>query len=67
MKIFSGIPFNKNFSFNRDFKPQVLCSECRKKFKEFIKDGGVIPKACDACKEKLKTQMDKSKYSDREF
>jgi len=55
--------FSKNL--NRTFKPQVLCSECKKKFKKFIKSGGEVPKACDVCKEKLKMQMDESKYPDR--
>ena len=63
-KVFRGVPFYRG-NFNRAFKPQVLCSECQKKFKEFLKMGGEVPKACDVCKEKLKMQMDESKYPDR--
>lgn len=55
--------FSKNL--NRIIKPNVLCSICKQKFKDFIKSGGAMPKACDACKEKLKDQMFEARYPDR--
>lgn len=66
IKIFSGRPPNSNVSLNRQIKFSVLCSECKKKFKEFLKIGGAIPKACDICKDKLKDQMFSARYPDRE-
>lgn len=63
-KVFRGVPFYSG-NLNRYFKPQVLCAECRKKFKEFIKSGGEVPKACNVCKEKLKNQMFDARYPDR--
>ena len=64
MKIFSGKLIN-NSSFNRQNKLTILCSECQKKFKEFLKNGGDKPVACAICQEKLKDQMHASKYPDR--
>lgn len=73
MKIFNmRPPSGSNASLNRDFKIKVLCIDCQRKFKEYLfkeylKNGyGKIPKACEACKDKLKNQMLESRYPDRE-
>lgn len=69
MPIFNGIPSsrsNKIIRFEGETIPSVMCADCQAKFKEFIKHGGVRPKACDACAEKLKNKMYTSRYPDRE-
>jgi rRNA maturation endonuclease Nob1 len=63
-KVFRGVPFY-NVNLNRSFKPQILCVECRRKFKEFLKAGGETPKACDVCKKKLEDQMFSARHPDR--
>jgi len=65
MKIFSGVPFSKSSSFNINNKQSIMCFECQRKFKEFLKNGGNKPIACIACQEKLKDQMFAGRYPDR--
>ena len=63
MPIFNGVPPGKNkkssgtFSVTKDKYYASLCLKCQEKFKNFLKKGGKLPKACDVCQEKLKTKM----------
>ncbi len=69
MPIFNGIPpssrDNKTAKFEGETVPSVMCIDCQVKFKEYIKHGGIMPKACNACAEKLKNKMYTSRYPDR--
>ncbi len=45
-------------------KVTFLCSNCKKKFVEFIKSENTIaPKACDKCKEIMKDLSWKTRYA----
>ena len=66
MPIFKGIPPGKKIAFDDIGKQRsVMCRDCQSKFKEFIKNGGVCPKPCEVCKEKLKNKMYDGIYPDR--
>ncbi len=69
MPIFNGIPpssrNNKIVRFEGETIPSVMCADCQAKFKDFLKHGGIRPKACDICSEKLKNKMFTSRYPDR--
>jgi predicted amidophosphoribosyltransferase len=43
----------------------ILCSTCQQQFKDYLRHGGIRPKACDVCAEKLKNKMYEGRYPDR--
>ena len=65
MPIFTGVPPGKKSSAGRRDRYSSLCSKCKEEFKNYLKKGGLLPKACNACQEKLQTKMLNSRYPDR--
>lgn len=65
MPTFNGIPPSRKSS-NRQNPISVMCEDCKRKVKDWLKNGGIHPKVCDRCAEKLKIKMQESRYPDRE-
>ena len=64
MPTFTGVPPSRKSSARRE-RYASLCLKCREEFKNYLKMGGGLPKACTICQEKIKTKMLNSRYPDR--
>ena len=67
MRVFKGIPPGQKIDLSGILtpKPSVMCTECKRKFKEWMKSGGLNPIPCEACKQRLKDKMYDGTYPDR--
>ena len=66
MPLFKGVPPGKSVEFDSVSKQRsLLCAVCQRNFKEYMKNGGALPKACIPCQDKLKNKMYEGRYPDR--